>query len=63
MNDDEQAETDELREAQVRREAVERELAQSAGDDAETAEHARRADKARSLREKLDERAESEREE
>ena len=63
MTDDEQPETDELRDAQLRREAEERELAQSAGDEEETAQHERRAEKARYLREKLDERADSEREE
>ncbi len=62
MND-EHEETGELREAQLRREAEERELAQAADDDQETAQHKRRAEKARYLREKLDERAESEREE
>ncbi len=60
MND-EHPETGELRDAQLRREAEERELAQSADDDDEIAQHERRAEKARYLGEKLDERAESER--
>jgi hypothetical protein len=60
---DEPAETDELRKTQVRREGEEQELARAADEDEETAQHERRAEKARYLREKLDERAESEREE
>ena len=62
MSDDD-SETAELREAQLRREAEERELAQTHGDDQETAQHERRAEKARYLREKLEQREESEREE
>jgi hypothetical protein len=53
--------TQQLQDAQVKREAAEREHAKAAPDPQETAEHERRADKARYLREKLDERAESER--
>jgi hypothetical protein len=59
---DESQETGELRKDQLRREAEERELAQSAPEEEETAQHERRAEKARYLREKLEERAESERE-
>jgi hypothetical protein len=53
--------TEELRRAQVERERAEAARARTSPDDEEAAEHARRADKARYLREKLDERAESER--
>jgi hypothetical protein len=60
---DESQETSELQKIQLRREAEERELAESAADEEETAQHQRRADKARYLQEKLEERAESEREE
>jgi hypothetical protein len=60
---DEEPKTEELRKAQLRREAEEEELAQAADEDEETAQHERRAEKARYLREKLDQRAESEREE
>jgi hypothetical protein len=56
-------ETGELREAQAEREQAERTRAASATDDTETREHDRRADKAAYLRQKLEERAESEREE
>jgi hypothetical protein len=58
----EEPETRELKQAQTRREAQEQELARRAPDEQETAQHERRAEKARYLREKLDERAESERE-
>jgi hypothetical protein len=54
--------TDELRQDQSRREVQERDLARSAADEEESAQHQRRAEKARYLREKLEERAESERE-
>ena len=54
--------TEELRIKQLARERAERELADTAPEEAETAKHQRRADKASYLREKLDERAESERE-
>ena len=57
----EEPDTKELRLAQSRREAEEEELAQSASDEQETEQHKRRADKARYLKEKLQERAESER--
>jgi hypothetical protein len=53
--------TEELRAVQLQREASEAEQAQSAPDEQETAQHQRRADKARYLREKLEQRAESER--
>ena len=59
---EEQPDTSELRQAQSRREAEEQSLASSAADEQETATHQRRAEKARFLRQKLDERAESERE-
>jgi hypothetical protein len=54
--------TEELKQMQVQREADEQERARSAPDDPETAQHERRADKARYLREKLEQRAASERE-
>lgn len=53
-------ETGELRRVQRDREQTEAELADAAEDEAETAQHARRADKAHYLREKLEERARSE---
>jgi len=53
-------ETEELRLEQLRREREERDLADDAGLAAEERAHARRADRAAYLREKLDERAESE---
>jgi hypothetical protein len=54
--------TEELKATQIEREAAERELAQKLpGDDEEAAQHERRADKARYLAEKLEERAEAER--
>ena len=53
--------TEELKVIQTEREAEERKLAESARDEDELEQHARRADKARYLREKLEERAESER--
>ena len=53
-------ETEELREAQRRREAEEESLARSrAESEQEVAQHERRAEKARYLRQKLDEREES----
>lgn len=58
---DEQHKTEELKIVQVEREAAEREQAESALDDDEAAQHERRADKARYLKEKLEQRAESER--
>jgi ribosomal protein L17 len=53
--------TEELKVIQAEREAAERNRAESAVDDDEVEQHERRADKARYLREKLEERAESER--
>jgi hypothetical protein len=53
--------TEELKVIQSEREADERERAQASFDEDEAAQHERRADKARYLREKLEERAESER--
>jgi hypothetical protein len=58
---DEDPETRELREAQRKREESESELARDALDEQESAQHERRAEKARYLREKLEERAEAER--
>jgi hypothetical protein len=56
-------ETDELREVERRREAEEEALASQGGEpEEEIAQHERRAEKARYLLEKLDERAASERE-
>ena len=59
---EEEPDTKEMRLVQSRREAEEEELARSAADEEETAQHERRADKARYLKEKLEQRAESERE-
>ena len=53
--------TEELTVIQAQREAEERMRAKSAVDEDEVEQHERRADKARYLREKLEERAESER--
>jgi hypothetical protein len=53
-------ETEELRLEQVRRERDERARAGAAGERAEERQHERRAQRAGYLREKLDERAESE---
>ena len=53
--------TEELKATQREREAAERELADRLPDDDEAAQHERRADKARYLAAKLEERAESER--
>ena len=58
---DEEHQTEELREEQLRREATERDQAGSAADEHELAQHERRAEKARYLRKKLEERARSER--
>jgi hypothetical protein len=55
--------TEELKGAQRDREAVERDRARTAPDQQEAAQHERRADKARYLRQKLEERERSEREE
>jgi hypothetical protein len=54
--------TEELRLEQLQREAAEREQADESRDENETAQHERRAEKAHYLREKLEERAEAERE-
>jgi hypothetical protein len=59
---DEEHTTEELKALQWERETTEDELARSARDESEAAQHERRADKARYLREKLEERAKSERE-
>jgi hypothetical protein len=53
--------TGELRKAQLTREANEREHAEHALDEDEASTHERRAEKAKYLREKLEERADSER--
>jgi hypothetical protein len=58
MTDNEQ--TDELLRTQLQRELTARALAHEAIDEQETAQHERRADKARYLREKVEERAQSE---
>jgi hypothetical protein len=58
----EDPDTQELREAQARRVREELQLARTALDEEEESQHARRADKAEYLRQKLDERAQSERE-
>jgi hypothetical protein len=59
---DSDPQTEELRLTQADRERAERRLADEAPEEQETAQHERRADKARYLREKLEQRAESERE-
>jgi hypothetical protein len=59
---DEDPTTRELKNRQAEREAEEREDAAGAATDEGTAEHKRRADKAAYLKEKLEERAEAERE-
>jgi len=53
--------TEELKLAQLEREQAERRRAKSVSDEDEAAQHERRADKARYLGDKLEERAESER--
>jgi hypothetical protein len=53
-------ETEELRVEQVRREREEHARAREAGEPSEERQHERRAERAAYLREKLDERAESE---
>ncbi len=58
----EDPDTQELREAQARRVREELERARIAADEEEESQHARRADKAEYLRQKLEERARSERE-
>jgi hypothetical protein len=54
--------TQELKAAQIQRETLERRQAEVAIDEDETAQHARRAEKAQYLREKLEEREQSEQE-
>jgi hypothetical protein len=58
----EQPETRELRELQHEREEAEAEQVESSATEDEAAQHQRRAEKAAYLREKLEERAKSERE-
>ena len=53
--------TEELKQAQRERERAERRRAESVSDEDEAAQHERRADKAKYLADKLEERAESER--
>jgi beta-lactamase class A len=57
----EDPDTKELREAQTRRVREELELARESTDEEEESQHVRRADKAEYLRQKLEERAQSER--
>lgn len=57
----EEPNTEELKLVQIEREQAERSRAESVPDDEEAAQHERRADKARYLAEKLEERARSER--
>jgi hypothetical protein len=57
---DDEADTKELRKAQLQREMAEAELAESAVDEEEFAQHQRRSEKAQYLRKKLEEREESE---
>jgi hypothetical protein len=58
----EDPDTQELRLNQLERELAERQLAEAAPEEEEAAQHERRAEKANYLREKLGERAQSERE-
>jgi hypothetical protein len=58
---DEEPTTQELKLAQLEREEAERRRARSVPDEDEAAQHDRRADKAKYLADKLEERAESER--
>lgn len=57
-----EGDTEKLRAEQVSRELEESRRAQDAQSEEDSAQHGRRAEKARYLREKLEERAESERE-
>ncbi len=57
----EEPDTEQLRAEQLKRELEERKAAEAAPVEEETAQHDRRAEKARYLREKLEKRAESER--
>ncbi len=59
---EEQHDTEELRSEQAAREASEKRLAEESGTGDEADQHARRAEKSAYLKEKLAERAESERE-
>jgi hypothetical protein len=59
---EEEPDTEELRSEQARKAADERAQARRADTDDEAEEHARRAQKSEYLKEKLEERAESERE-
>ena len=63
MPTNDEADTGELRKTQGKRETAERKLAATSDDPAEERQHARRADKASYLEEKLAEREQSEREE
>jgi hypothetical protein len=54
--------TEDLKQAQIEREQAERRRAETVPDEDEAAQHERRADKARYLADKLEERAQSERE-
>jgi hypothetical protein len=56
----EDPDTEELLLKQAERESAERQMAETAPEEDETLQHKRRAEKARYLREKLDERAQSE---
>jgi len=58
---DDEPTTEELRAVQVSRESRERDAAEHADSDEETAQHDRRAEKSAYLREKLEEREEAER--
>jgi hypothetical protein len=58
----EEPKTEELRKAQFERETMEHRLADATDEEHETAQHERRAAKASYLRQKLEQRAESERE-
>ena len=60
MPDQEDPTTRELRIRQAERESLERSQAEEADTEEETEEHARRAEKAAYLREKLEERADAE---
>jgi hypothetical protein len=60
MDDDLQ--TEQMKAAQRRREETEQRLARESEDEHESAQHQRRADKAEYLRQKLEEREDSERE-
>lgn len=62
MANGEEPSTEELRLSQARREAGERQEAEAADLEDEAKQHARRAEKSEYLKEKLEERAESERE-